>query len=91
MSRVERPVEQAHAFYLHGGDDLLDLGGVGAFGEVWDALDDGFWIHIGLELGISDDLVCPVLRLLGFDDEHPIPCLVVISTRCSRGRTGRLR
>jgi len=42
---VERPIEEAHAFDLHGGDDLLDLGCVGAFREVWDALDDGFWIH----------------------------------------------
>ena len=28
-----------------GGDDLFDFGGVGAFREVGDALDDGFWIH----------------------------------------------
>ena len=40
---VERPVEQADAFDLHGGDDLADLGCVSAFGEVWDAFDDGFW------------------------------------------------
>ena len=42
---VERPIEETHAFDLHGSDDLLDLGGVGTFREVWDALDDGFWIH----------------------------------------------
>jgi hypothetical protein len=42
---VEGPIEQAHAFDLGGGDDLCDLGGVGAFREVGDALDDGFWVH----------------------------------------------
>jgi len=42
---VEGPVQQANAFDLHGGDDLADLGGVGAFREVGDAFDDGFWIH----------------------------------------------
>jgi hypothetical protein len=42
---VEGPVEETHAVNLRGGDDLFDFGGVGAFREVWDALDDGFWIH----------------------------------------------
>ncbi len=42
---VERPVEEADAFNLHGGDDLLDLGCVGSFREVGDAFDDGFRIH----------------------------------------------
>src|SRR5260370_1863181 len=42
---VEGPVQQTNAFDLHGGDDLGDLGCVGAFGEVRDAFDDGFWIH----------------------------------------------
>ena len=45
VSRVEGPVEKAHAFDLRGGDDLFDFRGVGAFREVGDALDDGFWIH----------------------------------------------
>ena len=47
MRGVEGPVEQADAFNLHGGYDLLDLAGVGSFGEVWDAFDDGFRIHFG--------------------------------------------
>lgn len=42
---VEGPVQEAHAVDLRGGDDLLDFGGVGAFREVGDALDDGFWVH----------------------------------------------
>ena len=45
MRCVEGPIQQAHAFDLHRGDDLGDLGGVSAFGEVGDALDDGFWVH----------------------------------------------
>jgi hypothetical protein len=42
---VEGPVQQANAFDVHCGDDLSDLGCVMAFGEVWNAFDDGFWIH----------------------------------------------
>ncbi len=45
MGCVERPVQQAHTFYLSGGDNLPDSGGVCAFGEVGDTLDDGFWVH----------------------------------------------
>jgi hypothetical protein len=54
---IEGPVEQAHAFDLCGGDDLCDLGGVGAFREVGDALDDGFWVHGVRLLGL-----CVVMR-----------------------------
>jgi hypothetical protein len=45
VRRVEGPVEKTHAVDLHGGDDLPDLGRVGAFREVRDTLDDGFWGH----------------------------------------------
>ena len=45
---VERPIEETHAFDFGGGDYLLDLGGVSAFREVGDALDDGFWVHFEL-------------------------------------------
>ena len=50
---VEGPVEETNAFDLHGRDDLSDLGGVGAFREVGDAFDDGFWIHFC----VSDSLL----------------------------------
>jgi len=50
---IERPVQQANAFDLHCGDDLADLGCVVAFGEVRDAFDDGFWIHLRQWLVIS--------------------------------------
>jgi hypothetical protein len=42
---VEGPVEQANTVDVHCGDDLFNFGCVVAFGEVWDAFDDGFWIH----------------------------------------------
>jgi hypothetical protein len=45
VSRVEGPVQKAHTFDLHSGDDLGDLVGVDSFREVGDTLDDGFWVH----------------------------------------------
>jgi len=38
---IERPVEEAHALYLHGGDDRLDHLGPPAFGVIRHAFDEG--------------------------------------------------
>ena len=54
MSRVEGPVEQAYSFDLHGSDDLGDLADVGAFREIGDTLDYGFWTHVLLPPTVAE-------------------------------------
>src|SRR6202034_1264932 len=54
VSRVEGPVEQAYSFDLHGSDDLGDLADVGAFREIGDTLDYGFWTHVLLPPTVAE-------------------------------------